>query len=83
MKQTSVHKEPQHSVTLEPSVAPANTAREAAMALLQEEWRGLKVGVLRARARRLQLLLDFSEPGKMLEPGILASLIAVVSQCVM
>ena len=46
---------------------------------LQEEWRGLKIGALHQRIRRLTLLLDLSEPGTIPEPSLLSSLFNVVS----
>ena len=44
-----------------------------------EEWRGLKMDVLRHRIQRLVVLMDLSEPGTVPDPGMLASLIDLVT----
>ena len=46
-----------------------------------EEWRGLKLKVLRQRIQRLVVLMDLSEPGTVPDPGMLASLIDLVCVC--
>jgi hypothetical protein len=43
-----------------------------------EEWRRLKLKVLRQRIQRLVVLMDLSEPGTVPDPGMLASLIDLV-----
>ena len=43
-----------------------------------DEWRGLKLNVLRLRIQRLVVLMDLSEPGTVPDPGMLASLIDLV-----
>lgn len=44
-----------------------------------QDWRGLKVNVLRSRIQRLSALLELSEPGSIPEAGMLASLVDLVS----
>ena len=43
-----------------------------------EEWRRLKLKVLRHRIQRLVVLMDLCEPGTVPNPGMLASLIDLV-----
>ena len=43
-----------------------------------EEWRRLKLKVLRQRVQRLVVLMDLSEPGTVPDPGMLASLVDLV-----
>ena len=47
-----------------------------------DEWRRLKLNVLRHRIQRLVVLMDLSEPGSIPDPGMLASLIDLVCVCV-
>ena len=44
-----------------------------------EEWRRLKLKVLRQRIQRLVVLMDLSEPGTIPDSGMLASLIDLVN----
>ncbi len=43
------------------------------------EWRGLRIDVLKSRIRRLVVLMNLSEPGTIPDAGMLASLIDLVS----
>lgn len=65
------------------------SSRENSQASLGEEvggvsgappyWRGLNIGMLQSRIRRLSTLLELSEPGSVPEAGMLASLVDLVS----
>lgn len=44
-----------------------------------QDWRGLKLDVLRSRVQRLSVLLELSEPGTIPDSGMLASLVDLVS----
>ena len=46
---------------------------------MQKEWRGMHIGVLHQRIRRLSVMMELTEPGLIPDASLLASLISVVS----
>ena len=47
--------------------------------VMQKEWRGMHIGVLHQRIRRLSVMMELTEPGLIPDAALLASLISVVS----
>ena len=73
-KQPSIHQDPE-------SESGDNVA--GATMEQQPEWRGLNLVQLRGRFQRLVVLMETSEPGTVPESGLLASLVDLVSACVL
>ena len=83
-KQQSIHSDVTTSVVGMTEVGRRSNGTVAAGGTLstvngERMWRGLNLDLMRSRIQRLIVMMNMSEPGAVPEPGLLASLIDLVS----